>query len=111
MTDEEKFMTNYRRKEPMTLARKIENVFSFLYKVPDGDMCHFDKGLLDEIKAAALRGCAAVPEGRDSIIEECARVCNQSFFINGREVGTTPVHHLIQDAIRDLKGKSMNSQR
>ena len=63
MTDEEKFMTDYRWKGPMTLARKIENVFSFLYSEPAGNLCHFDKDLLDEIKAAALRGCAAVPEG------------------------------------------------
>ena len=68
-------------------------------------------GFLQALAMAFERGQSVRPEGRDSIIEECARVCNQSFFINGREVGTTPVHHLIQDAIRDLKGKSMNSQR
>ena len=70
MTDEEKFMTEYRWKGPMTLARKIENVFSFLYSEPEGNLCHFDKELLDQIKAAALRGCTAVPEGQ-SIERNC----------------------------------------
>lgn len=40
------------------LAKRIENLFSFLYAEPEGSMCHFNKEALDEVKAAALRGCA-----------------------------------------------------
>jgi hypothetical protein len=64
-SDREKFMTAYRAKGPLTLARKIENVFSFLYAEPDGNPCHFDKGLLDEIKAAALLGCSLADAAKD----------------------------------------------
>jgi hypothetical protein len=62
---------------PMNLARRIENMFTFLYAEPEGNPCQFDRGFLDEVKAAALRGCAVSeierkPEGecrvRDCVV-------------------------------------------
>jgi hypothetical protein len=43
----------------LSLAQRIENVFSFLYAEKPDDNCYFDRALLDEIKAAALRGAAS----------------------------------------------------
>lgn len=40
----------------LTLAERIHNMFTFLYAEPEGSLCHFDKGFLDEVKAAAIRG-------------------------------------------------------
>ena len=49
---------------PLSLSKRIENMFSYLYSEPHGNACSFDHEFLDEVKAAALRGCATGSESR-----------------------------------------------
>jgi hypothetical protein len=64
---------------------------------------------LEQHLILALRPEAGAKEW-NAAIEAAAQVCNRSFYINGHEIGTTPVHHLIQESIRALKRQSPQLQ-
>lgn len=95
--------TNWKPKGRLSLAERIENMFSFLYAAPEGDLCQFSKDFLDEVKAAALRGCAVSEtvqtEGEamewDMVVTE---LCHQL----GAEDGEN-MQEMLWDAVRDAK--------
>lgn len=56
------------RSGPLTLSKRIENMFSFLEAAKEEDLCYFDPEFVAEVKAAALKGAAA-SENRTQLSE------------------------------------------